>query len=154
MSENINTYIFTYGTLKRNFPNHHFLANLENKLYNGKLAKSQFVSKAKTKELFPLIIGTICGIPFILDEPGIGKVYYYNARLILNIKQYNIIIFEGSHNIIMILIFNTRYYNIIILSYIIFCVITFIPIYTSFYIFYIASINKFSLILNICKLVS
>ena len=72
--DTINIPIFTYGTLKRDFPNHHYLTNLENKLYNGYLPKSTFISAAITKEEYPLIVASVYEIPFVLDKPGTGKV--------------------------------------------------------------------------------
>ena len=69
-------HIFTYGTLKTGFPNHHYLTNLEKKLYNESLPASTFVTTGVTKEEYPLIVATNCGIPFVLDKPGTGKVCF------------------------------------------------------------------------------
>ena len=78
MSTKLETYIFTYGTLKRNFPNHHFLTNERNAAQvqdkECEIPKSEFVSSAKTKDAFPLIVSSSCTIPFMLDAVGIGKV--------------------------------------------------------------------------------
>ncbi|KAL0809549.1 hypothetical protein ABMA28_011083 [Loxostege sticticalis] len=57
--------VFVYGTLKRNEPNHHWLANREN-------GHGKFVSDGVTKTKYPLIIATRYNIPFLLYSPGDG----------------------------------------------------------------------------------
>ena len=52
--------LFTYGTLKKNLPNHHYMQ------------KYQIVGGAKTSEKYPLINGTSHKCPFLLNKPGTG----------------------------------------------------------------------------------
>ncbi|CAG7818967.1 unnamed protein product [Allacma fusca] len=59
-------YVFVYGTLKHDEPNHHWLTNEEN-------GKATFVTKGKTQTPYPLIIASRYNIPFLLDKPGTGK---------------------------------------------------------------------------------
>ena len=54
-------HIFVYGTLKRNFPNHHFI---------GKIAK--YEGRYKTVEAFPLVVGGPWYSPYLIDEPGVS----------------------------------------------------------------------------------
>ena len=58
--------VFVYGTLKRNEPNHHYLAS------------STFVNTATTATKFPLVIASKYNIPFAIDKPGLGNVGYIN----------------------------------------------------------------------------
>lgn len=60
-------YVFVYGTLKKNCPNHYVLENREN-------GKADFICEATTEKLFPLIVTTKYDIPFLLDHNGIGNV--------------------------------------------------------------------------------
>jgi len=54
--------VFTYGTLKRTEPNHHYME------------KAEFVFEATTIQKFPLVIASKYNIPFALYKPGYGKV--------------------------------------------------------------------------------
>ena len=72
MSEKL--HVFVYGTLKKNEPNYHWLTNKEN-------GRASFVSKGKTKELYPLVIASQYNIPFLLDNAGTGNV---SLRFVLN----------------------------------------------------------------------
>lgn len=58
--------VFVYGTLKTNFPNYHFLQNVEKGV-------SRFIGMGKTTEKFPMVIDSPYHIPFILYKPGHGK---------------------------------------------------------------------------------
>lgn len=60
-------YVFVYGTLKRNCPNHYMIENSDN-------GKAEFICEARTEEVFPLIVTTKYDIPFLLDQTGIGNV--------------------------------------------------------------------------------
>lgn len=57
--------VFVYGTLKRNEPNHYWLTDPKNGVGN-------FMTEGKTKNKYPLIIGTRYNIPFLLQAPGKG----------------------------------------------------------------------------------
>ncbi|XP_028156640.1 putative gamma-glutamylcyclotransferase CG2811 isoform X2 [Ostrinia furnacalis] len=61
----MNHKVFVYGTLKRNEPNHHWLANREN-------GYGKYVADGVTKTKYPLIIATRYNIPFLLYSPGDG----------------------------------------------------------------------------------
>lgn len=74
------TYVFVYGTLKKNCPNHYVLENNDN-------GKAEFICEARTKELFPLIVSTKYEIPFLLDQTGIGNV----SKVIVNLLNLIII---------------------------------------------------------------
>lgn len=56
--------IFCYGTLKKDQPNHHYLVERE----------AKFLCNAKTVDKYPLLIGTVANIPFLLNKKGSGKV--------------------------------------------------------------------------------
>ncbi len=58
--------VFVYGTLKNGQPNHHWLTNATNGL-------ATFLEYGKTKNQFPLVIGTQYNVPFLLNKPGIGR---------------------------------------------------------------------------------
>lgn len=60
-------YVFVYGTLKKNCPNHYVLESRDN-------GKADFVCEARTEDLFPLVLKTKYDIPFLLDQTGIGNV--------------------------------------------------------------------------------
>lgn len=53
--------VFVYGTLKRGFPNHHFM--------NG----ATFVGTGATVEAYPLVVGGQFFTPYLLPEPGVGQ---------------------------------------------------------------------------------
>lgn len=58
--------VFVYGTLKNGQPNHYWLTNPTNGL-------AEFLTKGKTKNQFPLVIGTQYNVPFLLMSPGNGR---------------------------------------------------------------------------------
>jgi len=58
--------VFVYGTLKNGQPNHYWLQNMENGL-------AKFLAHGKTKDQFPLVIGTRYNVPFLLNKPGTGQ---------------------------------------------------------------------------------
>lgn len=58
--------IFTYGTLKRGFPNHFLMENL---IGAGDVV---FVGEYTTVETFPLVCGPY-GIPYLINIPGSGN---------------------------------------------------------------------------------
>ena len=58
--------VFVYGTLMRGRPNHGMLTT------NGAIAN--FYGEGVTTENWPLVVGTSCFIPLLLDARGSGKV--------------------------------------------------------------------------------
>ncbi|KAK7794289.1 hypothetical protein R5R35_014573 [Gryllus longicercus] len=58
-------FVFVYGTLKRNEPNHTWM---EDKAFGY----SQYICNGVTVEKYPLVIATRYNIPFLLDVPGEG----------------------------------------------------------------------------------
>lgn len=54
--------VFVYGTLKKGEPNYSWFSK-------EKTGHYKFLYEAKTKEKFPLIIGTKYNIPFLLYSP-------------------------------------------------------------------------------------
>lgn len=52
--------VFVYGTLKRGFPNHHYMADC------------RFLSEGRTVERFPLVVGGDWFSPYLLPEAGEG----------------------------------------------------------------------------------
>ncbi|CAN0870871.1 Putative gamma-glutamylcyclotransferase At3g02910 [Linum grandiflorum] len=73
------TAIFTYGTLKRGFPNHHLLQDLIS------TNDATFISSCVTTvHPYPLVVGPN-GIPFLINIPGQGQrvkgeLYRVSAR--------------------------------------------------------------------------
>lgn len=59
-------YVFVYGTLKRNEPNHHWLTSPSN-------GSAKFVGEAVTTLKYPLVIASDYNIPFLLDKPNVGE---------------------------------------------------------------------------------
>jgi len=60
-------FVFVYGTLKNGEPNFHWLTNEEH-------GRAKFICYGTTSTLYPLVIASKYNIPFLLDEPGTGKV--------------------------------------------------------------------------------
>jgi gamma-glutamylaminecyclotransferase len=61
-------YVFVYGTLKFDEPNHHLL------LDKGYVDSStHFVGKGKTVAPFPMVIASKYNIPFVIDQQGQGN---------------------------------------------------------------------------------
>uniref|UniRef100_A0A915C0B0 Gamma-glutamylcyclotransferase family protein n=1 Tax=Parascaris univalens TaxID=6257 RepID=A0A915C0B0_PARUN len=60
-----NTFIFVYGTLKRNEPNYEIMTNIST-------GKCHLIGCGRTVERFPLLIASKFNIPFCLQQPGIG----------------------------------------------------------------------------------
>ncbi|KAI1305940.1 Gamma-glutamylaminecyclotransferase C [Halotydeus destructor] len=58
--------IFVYGTLKTGQPNFHHMTDVTN-------GQAKLVCQAVTSETWPLVIGSKRNIPFLLNEPGLGK---------------------------------------------------------------------------------
>lgn len=52
--------VFVYGTLKRGFPNHHYMA------------AATFLAAAATADAYPLVVGGTYFTPYLLPEPGSG----------------------------------------------------------------------------------
>ena len=59
--------VFVYGTLKKEEPNHHWIADTSKGF-------AKFLGVANTVEKYPLIIGPKYNIPFLLDARGRGNV--------------------------------------------------------------------------------
>lgn len=83
VSRTVLFYVFVYGTLKKEQPNHHWLTNLENGV-------SKFISEGTTVIKFPLIIATSRNIPFLLDKKGYGnkiegEVYQVDEKMRSNL---------------------------------------------------------------------
>lgn len=53
--------VFIYGTLKRGFPNHHYVW--------GRIG---YLGRCRTVEAYPLVVGDRWRSPFLLEEPGQG----------------------------------------------------------------------------------
>ncbi|CAI0441903.1 unnamed protein product [Linum tenue] len=58
--------IFSYGTLKRGFPNHNLMEDL---ISSGDAA---FITSGVTQQPYPLVIGPN-GIPYLINIPGQGR---------------------------------------------------------------------------------
>jgi len=56
----MNHYIFVYGTLKTNEPNHFMLKSAQN-------GTCEFVSQATTVDRYPLVIASKFNVPYLLD---------------------------------------------------------------------------------------
>ncbi|CAG9764393.1 unnamed protein product [Ceutorhynchus assimilis] len=65
MAPNILYKVFVYGTLKKGEPNYQQFSKSTEGYF-------KFLYHGKTKEKFPLIIGTQYNIPFLLHSPGKG----------------------------------------------------------------------------------
>ena len=52
--------VFVYGTLKRGFPNHHYMAG------------ATFLTEALTVDAFPLVVGNTWFTPYLIPEKGKG----------------------------------------------------------------------------------
>ena len=52
--------VFVYGTLKRGFPNHHYMTG------------ARFISMARTVDAWPLVVGNAWFTPYLLPERGSG----------------------------------------------------------------------------------
>ncbi|XP_055343754.1 gamma-glutamylaminecyclotransferase-like [Paramacrobiotus metropolitanus] len=70
-------YIFVYGTLKSNEPNHHVLLD---KGYVD--SNTAFVGNALTIEYYPMVIATRYNIPFVLDKPHNGHRIHGEVYLV------------------------------------------------------------------------
>ncbi|XP_059826499.1 gamma-glutamylaminecyclotransferase-like [Hypanus sabinus] len=80
------TYVFVYGTLKKGQPNHHCMVN-------EALGKGQYCGRGVTMERYPLVVAGKYNIPFLLDEPGSGKlisgeVYAVDSRLLQYLDEF------------------------------------------------------------------
>lgn len=53
--------VFVYGTLKRGFPNHHYMAG------------STFICEAQTVDAYPLVVGGRWFTPYLMPEQGSGQ---------------------------------------------------------------------------------
>ncbi|KAK4884667.1 hypothetical protein RN001_000938 [Aquatica leii] len=76
-------YVFVYGTLKTDEPNHYWFEKNPNGSY-------EFISNAETTEKYPLIVATKYNIPFLLYKPGIGhyikgELYAVNEDVLANL---------------------------------------------------------------------
>lgn len=71
--------VFVYGTLKKGEPNHPWFSK-DNRGYY------KYLYEAKTKDKFPLIIGTQYNIPFLLYSPGMysEKSLFPNTFSVVN----------------------------------------------------------------------
>ncbi|MGE0765981.1 MAG: gamma-glutamylcyclotransferase [Hyphomicrobiaceae bacterium] len=52
--------IFVYGTLKRGFPNHHYMRG------------ATYVGDARTVDAYPLVVGGVWFTPYLIPEKGDG----------------------------------------------------------------------------------
>ncbi|KAK6947393.1 Gamma-glutamylcyclotransferase, AIG2-like domain [Dillenia turbinata] len=68
------TLIFTYGTLKRNFPNHSLIESLIS------AKRCRFISNCTTLNALPLIIGPY-SIPYLLNFPNAGGCHRVSGEL-------------------------------------------------------------------------
>lgn len=60
--------VFVYGTLKRGQPNNYWMTDAT----AGSPAK--FLATGKMVREYPLVIATRYNVPFLLDQPGTGKI--------------------------------------------------------------------------------
>ncbi|KAJ6703942.1 AIG2-LIKE (AVIRULENCE INDUCED GENE) FAMILY PROTEIN [Salix viminalis] len=67
------TLVFVYGTLKKDFPNHHLVQQLISQ------KEATYVGTCITHQPHPLVIGS-CGIPYMLFLPG-GVGHQINGEL-------------------------------------------------------------------------
>ena len=59
--------VFVYGTLKSGEPNHCILSDRT-------IGKARLITKAKTKQKYPLVVASDYNLPFLLPVPGKGEV--------------------------------------------------------------------------------
>ena len=59
--------LFVYGTLKSGEPNHYILSDRA-------IGKARLITKAKTKQKYPLVVASDFNLPFMLPVPGKGEV--------------------------------------------------------------------------------
>lgn len=59
-------YVFVYGTLKNNEPNHYWLTDRTNGV-------SRLVAKGKTNNKYPMFIATRFNIPFLVNLKATGN---------------------------------------------------------------------------------
>ncbi|XP_072884867.1 gamma-glutamylaminecyclotransferase-like isoform X2 [Hemitrygon akajei] len=80
------TYVFVYGTLKAGQPNHHYMVSEAQ-------GKGQYCGRGVTLERYPLVVAGKYNIPFLLDEPGSGKlisgeVYAVDSQLLQFLDEF------------------------------------------------------------------
>ena len=59
------TYVFIYGTLKRGFWNHGYLAGCD------------YIGTGRLVDKYPLLVDPQSAIPFLLNRKGSGHVRFY-----------------------------------------------------------------------------
>ncbi|XP_056319289.1 gamma-glutamylaminecyclotransferase A-like [Danio aesculapii] len=62
-------HVFVYGTLKKGQSNHHELMNTTH-------GQADFITCARTKDPYPMVIATEDKYPFLLNVPGSGQQVY------------------------------------------------------------------------------
>jgi gamma-glutamylaminecyclotransferase len=67
----VNNLIFSYGTLKRGFPNHSIMEKI----------KASYISVASTKFKYPLVQAGDWNTPFLLDNKNYPNSYNVNGEL-------------------------------------------------------------------------
>ena len=67
--------VFLYGTLKLGQPNRPYLEQV-----SGGFTK--VLGLARLQQAYPLVIDTPSNLPFLLDQPGVGKVCLYVCAMI------------------------------------------------------------------------
>lgn len=78
-------FIFVYGTLKRNQPNHYLMLNGNNGI-------AKFVTNGTTQEPFPMVIATRYNIPFLVDVPNVGnhihgEIYEVDDKMVATLDE-------------------------------------------------------------------
>ncbi|RWS05940.1 gamma-glutamylaminecyclotransferase B-like protein, partial [Dinothrombium tinctorium] len=68
-------FVFVYGTLKTNQPNHKYLMDESS-------GKAKLVCKARTKDKWPLVIASKYNIPYLLLEKGKGHQVFGEVYLV------------------------------------------------------------------------
>lgn len=82
---NLKNYVFVYGTLKTNQPNHYWLTNPNN-------GSSRLVAQGKTNVKYPLLIATRYNIPFLVHLPGTGnevngEIYEVDQQMLIKLDE-------------------------------------------------------------------
>lgn len=78
--------LFVYGTLKSGEPNFTVLHDRRN-------GQARFVSRARTKDRFPLVIASNYNVPFLLEKRGIGfhvagEVYLVDDAMLETLDEF------------------------------------------------------------------
>eukprot|EP00127_Corallochytrium_limacisporum_P002649 Clim_evm85s134 gene=Clim_evmTU85s134 len=82
MTQGVKYLVFSYGTLKRGFPNHYLLTEGKFNVGDGELHEEResghmkYMGRARLSEQYPLVVGGLFRTPYLLDAPGKGLNVY------------------------------------------------------------------------------